>query len=414
MRILIVTQYFWPENFRINDLCAELTKRGNKVTVLTGKPNYPAGVIFEDYKKQPSDFAEYEGCEIVRVPMLARGQGSSVKLMLNYFSFALSASLIGAWKLRKKPYDIIFVYEPSPVTVGLPAVFIKKIKNAPVVFWVLDLWPETLESIGVIKSKRVLSLVGKLVSFIYNRCDLILGQSKAFFGGISRYANNKEKIKYFPSWSENIFNQKAAQPVQDIDTTEDVFKILFAGNIGEAQDFPAILHALEILKDDDVRAKLYVVGDGRALDAVKEEIAKRNLEDYISLLGRYPLESMPGFYSSVDALLVTLKESPVFSMTIPGKVQSYMSAGKPVLSMLSGEGSRVIKEAECGCVANSGDYETLAKNILSMTRLSKQELKTLGDNARIYSDKEFNRDTLIDQLEIWFSETIKKTNETKT
>ncbi|MDX2505489.1 MAG: glycosyltransferase family 4 protein [Gammaproteobacteria bacterium] len=402
MHILVVSQYFWPENFRINDLCAELVRRGHEVTVLTGKPNYPDGEVFPDFQSNPHAFNEYEGCRVVRVPMFSRGTGSSVKLLMNYFSYFLSATLIGSWWLRDKHFDVIFVFEPSPITVGLPAVLLKKLKKAPLVFWVLDLWPETLEAIGVVKSKSILGLIGRLVSFIYNRCDLVLGQSKAFHDGISRYCKDQSKIKYFPSWSERIFLGIATSPVQEIDKHEGVFKVLFAGNIGESQDFSAILQAANVLKAKQLKTKIFIVGDGRAFEWVKSEIVKLKLDSYVYLLGRHPLETMTSFYKAADALLVTLQESPVFAMTIPGKVQSYMAAGKPILTMLTGEGSRVIEEAMCGYVAPSGDYNSLANNIVRMSQLSNDERDELGENAKNYSAREFDRDKLITQLEHWF------------
>ncbi len=401
MRILVISQYFWPENFRINDLCAELVKRGHEVTVLTGKPNYPSGEVYQKYVDNPSEFNQYEGCDVVRVPMLARGRGNALKLMLNYVTYSLSATFLGAFRLRKKRYDVIFVFEPSPITVGLPAVFLKKLKNAPIVFWVLDLWPETLEAVGVLKSKRALSLVGRLVSFIYNRCDLVLGQSKAFYSGISRYCKDESKIEYFPSWSESVFLSPASLSVKEIDSFSG-FKVLFAGNVGDAQDFPAILCAAERLKKQTLNVKFFIVGDGRAFDWLKLEVISRYLSDYIVLLGRHSLELMPSFYFAADALLVTLKNDPVFSMTIPGKIQSYMAAGKPILTMLTGEGSRVVKEAKAGYIAESGDYVALADNILRMSMLSPHELDQLGHNAKHYSDIEFNREKLISQLEAWF------------
>lgn len=412
MRILVVSQYFWPENFRINDLCAELVKRGHEVTVLTGKPNYPDGSTFQDYTNAPEKFNDYKGCYIVRVPMSTRGKNCSIKLMLNYFTFALSATFIGAWKLRKKQFDVIFVFEPSPVTVGLPAIFLKKLKKAPVVFWVLDLWPETLEAVGVIKSPRILNLVGKLVSFIYNRCDLVLGQSKAFDSGISRYCKDETKIKYFPSWSENMFLSQPDSVVIDMDDF-DGFKVLFAGNIGNAQDFPAILKALEVLKKQEASIKLFIVGGGRALAWLKEEIQARKLSKYIVLLGQHSLDSMPSFYCSADALLMTLKESSVFTVTIPGKLQSYMAAGKPILTMLSGEGSRLVEEARCGYVANSGDFISFANNMMQMSALDEKELKLLGDKAKQYSELEFDRNKLITQLESWFTELSNQSKELK-
>jgi len=404
MKILVVSQYFWPENFRINDLCAELVRRGHQVTVLTGKPNYPDGKVFPDFHSNPDDFNQYQGCQLVRVPMIPRGKGSSVKLLMNYISYFISASIVGSWKLKGQSFDMIFVFEPSPVTVCLPALFLKKLKKAPVVFWVLDLWPETLEAVGVVKSKPLLILVSKLVAFIYNRCDLVLGHSKAFYDGIARYCTDRSKIKYFPSWSEDVFLNTVTSSVQDIVKHDGVFKILFAGNIGDAQDFPAILQTVNLLKTKQLKVKIFVVGDGRAFEWVKSEIIKQKLENYIYMLGRHPLESMPSFYMSVDALLVTLQESPVFAMTIPGKVQSYMAAGKPILTMLSGEGSRVIQEAECGYTAQSSDYKQFAKNIIDMSELNQDELLSLGNKAKQYAQVEFDRDTLITQLESWFTE----------
>lgn len=408
MRILVVTQYFWPENFRINDLCEELVFRGHEVTVLTGKPNYPDGEVFPDYRRNSDAFNEYQGCEVIRVPMFSRGKGSSVKLLMNYFSYFLSASLVGSWRLREQDFDVIFVFEPSPVTVCLPAILLKKFKKVPVVFWVLDLWPETLEAIGVVKSKSILALVGRLVEFIYNQCDLILGQSKAFHDGISRYCANQSKIKYFPSWSESVFKETATSAVQEIEEHHGVFKILFAGNIGDAQDFPSIIQAVKILKNKQVKVKLFIVGDGRVFEWVRSEISQQNLTDYVSLLGRHPLEAMPSFYASADALLVSLQDSPVFAMTIPGKVQSYMAAGKPIITMLTGEGSRIIEEAECGYTAKSSDFKQLAENIMAMSELKQDELAALGNKSKVYAQNEFDRDTLITQLESWFVELDRK------
>lgn len=403
MNILIVSQYFWPENFRINDLCAELVKRGHEVTVLTGKPNYPEGKTFSSYQDDPAAFSAYQGCKVLRVPMVARGHGAFM-LMLNYLSYVVCASIFGAFRLRKSSFDIIFVYEPSPVTVCLPAIFIKKIKKIPVVFWVQDLWPETLEAVGVVKSQKVLNLIGRLVRYIYNHCDLVLGQSRAFYEGIAKYCNDSKKIRYFPNWAEDVSTGSNITLVDEITQYDNTFNVLFAGNIGEAQDFPAILEAAALLKAWNFKARIFIVGDGRLQDWVKGEIAKQGLADYVFLLGRHPLEAMPDFYASVDSLLATLKKSPVFAKTIPCKVQSYMAAGKPLLTMISGEGSRIVTEAECGYIADSGDYKQLAKNIIQMSLLSGEDLSILGENARSYAKREFDRDKLITQLEIWFNE----------
>jgi len=178
VRILVVTQYFWPENFRINDLVSGFCDFDHEVTILTGYPNYPSGVVFPEFRLNPSAFAKFESANVVRVPVISRGKGG-LRLILNYVSFVISAIALGVWRLRGQKFDVIFVFEPSPITVGLPAVFLSYIKRTPLAFWVLDLWPETLEAIGVVRSRYILKAIGSLVTFIYNRSDLILAQSKS-------------------------------------------------------------------------------------------------------------------------------------------------------------------------------------------------------------------------------------------
>lgn len=403
MKILVVSQYFWPEEFRINDLASELVKRGHEVTVLTGKPNYPDGQVYSEFKKNPAAFGRYKGTRVIRVPMVPRGKGRSLLLIFNYLSFAASAALWGWLKLRKDKFDVIFVFEPSPITVGLPAVFLKKNLAVPVVFWVLDLWPETLEAIGVVKSRFLLKKVGKLVSFVYNRCDLVLGQSRSFLTEIAKYCNDPEKIKYFPSWSEDLFSKPGSDVIEEFTGNDGQFKVLFAGNIGEAQDFPSIIRAAEILKSKSAKIKIFIIGDGRMLPWLERQIVERGLQDYVLLLGRHPLERMPDFYASADALLVCLKENKVFSMTIPGKLQTYMMAGKPILAMLDGEGAQAVDRAKAGFTCNSESFDMLADNMISMSKLSHGDLQKLGDNARNYALDEFNREALITQLEQWFA-----------
>lgn len=396
MKILIVSQYFWPENFRINDLCKELTSRGHNVTVLTGVPNYPAGVVFDSYRNNPAAYDRYEGARIFRSPMLPRGKGG-IRLVLNYMSFAIGASLVGLLKLRNRDFDVIFVFEPSPITVGLPAVLISKLAKAPIVFWVLDLWPETLSAIGVVKSPGVLNLVGKLVGFIYNNCTFVLGQSRAFLTNIHKYCVDSSKAIYFPSWAEDVFDSQVS-PAIEVEHLPDVFNIVFAGNIGEAQDMPAVLNAAECLKGND-RIRWLIVGDGRKSDWLAEEVKKRGLQNTFLLLGRFPVERMPSFFAHADALLVSLKRDPVFSMTIPGKVQSYLMAGLPILGMLDGEGASVISDANAGLTCAAGDGAGLAKAVLEMASMSRQERQALGHNGRAYAEREFGRQNLMSKLE---------------
>ena len=404
MRILIVSQYFWPENFRINDLTQELVQRGHSVTVLTGIPNYPAGAVFEEYRKNPEVFEYYSGARVFRVPMLARGNGD-VRLFLNYLSFVIGACLYGPWRLRGQQADVIFVFEPSPVTVGLPAILLGRIKRAPVVFWALDLWPETLAAIGVVRSPMVLGWVGHLVRFIYERCTLVLGQSRSFLPKIANYCDDPSKVRYFPSWAEEVFNKPDLVPAPEVPVQQHVFNVLFAGNIGEAQDLPAVLVAAESLRDNTA-IRWLIVGDGRRSVWLHEEVARRGLQRNVLLLGRFPVERMPSFYVHADALLVSLKKDPVFSLTIPGKVQSYLMAGVPILGMLDGEGAQVITDSNAGLVCAAGNSEGLASAVLEMFAMSVDQRKQLGVNGRDYAQKEFGRGLLMDQLEVLLHDAV--------
>lgn len=404
MRILVVSQYFWPENFRVNDLVKEWGERGHQVTVLTGIPNYPAGKVFEAYQDNPGAFTEFEGAQVLRVPMLPRGTGG-LNLMLNYLSFVVGASSIGPWRLRGKPADVIFVFEPSPVTVGLPAVWLGKIKKTPVVFWALDLWPETLAAVGVVRSPRVLAWVGHMVRFIYNRCTLVLGQSRGFLGSIAQYCDDKAKIRYFPSWAEDVFTDGTDQPAPEVPVWADGFTVVFAGNIGEAQDMPAILDAAERLKDN-TKIRWVIVGNGRKSGWLQSEVILRGLDKQVLLPGRFPVERMPSFYAHADALLVSLKRDPVFSMTIPGKVQTYLMAGIPLLGMLDGEGAAIIRDAQAGLTCEAGDGTGLAEAVLTLASMEPGQRKKLGLNGRKYAQQEFGRIQLMDRLEALLAEAV--------
>lgn len=398
MQILIVSQYFWPENFRINELVTELLARGHQVTVLTGQPNYPSGEVFPEYRRQPGDFANFGGASVVRVPIIPRGQ-RRIQLALNYLSFIVSASLLGPWKLRGVQVDAIFSFLVSPITAALPALLIGRLKNAPVTLWILDLWPDTLAALGVVRSRFALGCIGRLVSFIYRHSARIFVQSRAFVSNVAHYEGSADRVRYFPGWSEQVFDGNSAEAARpEFAALEGKFKILFAGNIGEAQDFPSILAAIEQLRD---RADIHwiVVGDGRAKPYLDKEIAARGLGDCVTLMGRHPIEAMPSFFRSADALLVSLKPDPILSMTIPGKVQSYLAAGVPLLAMLDGEGARVIAEAQAGLICPAGDGAALAHQAVRLAGTSAAERAAMGARAKAYALREFNRADLVAMLE---------------
>jgi colanic acid biosynthesis glycosyl transferase WcaI len=399
LRILIVSQYFWPESFRVNELVSELVARGHEVTVLTGLPNYPSGKISPDYRRNAKSFQRYGGASIVRVPVIPRGQ-NRILLALNYLSFVLFGSTVGVWKLRRERFDVVFAFLVSPITAALPALLIGRLKKAPTTIWILDLWPETLAALGVVRSQFILGGVGSLVSFIYRRSAWIFVQSQAFVSSVVRYGGDAARICYLPGWAEQVFDRPAqnAGAAPELRAYAGKFKILFAGNIGDAQDFPAILDAIEALRD---RTDIHwiIVGDGRAKAQVVSQVEARGLSGVVSLFGQYPIDRMPSFFGAADALLVSLKAGSIFDLTIPGKVQSYLAAGVPILGMLDGEGARVIEESGAGFVCRAGKGTELARQVLRLIEAPADTQAEMRARGRAYAAREFNRERLIDRLE---------------
>ncbi len=400
MNVLVVSQYYWPENFRVNDLAEALAVRGHRVTVLTGLPNYPAGRLFEGYRCTGPYGEERSGVRVVRVPLVTRGDGGRVRLALNYLSFAAAASLLGPLRLGRG-FDVIFVHEPSPVTVGLPAIAMKWLTGAPIVFWVLDLWPESVAATGAISSPRLLGWISRLVRFIYRRCDRILVSSRGFIPKVVSSGGGEGRIHYFPNWAEPLYEPRPRTTPPPV-PLPDGFRVMFAGNVGAAQDFPAILDAAEQLKAES-RIHWVVLGEGRMLDWVRSEIARRGLAATVHLLGQHPAPSMPAFFAHADAMLVSLSDDPVFALTVPAKVQAYLACGRPILAMLDGEGARVVQEARAGIVCPPGNGAALAQAVLALARMSDAERERFGANGLACSRAEFDRDALMGQLEHWLA-----------
>lgn len=409
MNILVVSQYFWPENFRVNDLVEDLVKRGYGVTVLTGQPNYPQGSFFKGYGFFGPRREVYAGAEVVRVPLLPRGTGGGLRLALNYLSFVLFGCLGALFSLpRSRRFDAIFVFGPSPVTVGIPAAVARCRFGAPMLFWVLDLWPETLQAVGAVRSPRILAAVTQMVRWIYARCDLILVQSRAFLPIIQRHNVAPDRIRYFPNWGEAIFDAAdQAAPNPNLALPGKAFLVLYAGNIGVAQDFPAFIEAATLLRDRlDI---LWVIaGDGRMGQWTREEVARRGLERTVYFLGQRPLDEMPSLFAAADALFLSLKSDDIFALTVPGKLQSYLASGKPVLAMLDGEGARIVLEAEAGYACDSGDATALVAAVMRMVDLAPLERAAMGRRARDYFSENFARKRVFDQLESWLQELHKQ------
>jgi colanic acid biosynthesis glycosyl transferase WcaI len=378
VRLLIISQYFWPEDFRVNDLTSEMVRKGHSVTVLTGLPNYPSGKLFPEFREDPEQFATLDGAKIIRVPHVLRGT-SKIRLLANYISFFLSASVCGPWLLRGCKFDGIVVFEISPVTVGIVSSVIRAIKKAPVAFWVLDQWPETLQAVGVTNNKFVLRMVGRLVAFIYRRCDAILAPARTLIPQLANYCEGStKKIFYFPNWSDPI-SIDGVVPAPEIGLATGAFIVLFAGNIGVAQDFESILNAAEELREN-VRIRWLFVGDGRMSSWVRSEIDRRGLSTNVQMVGRVAQDRMPSFF-------------------VPGKLQTYLAAGKPVLAMLNGEGADVVRRANAGLVCDAGDSRGLARIVRSMMEISAAQREQMGVNGRTYCAREFGKQVVIERLE---------------
>jgi colanic acid biosynthesis glycosyl transferase WcaI len=367
---------------------------------LTGKPNYPGGRFFAGYGFFKRSKDNYNGIPVTRVPVIPRGAGTALRLAVNFISFAVFASLLAPFRYRGKP-DAILVYEPSPITVGLPALVLKKIRGAPIIFWVQDLWPESLSATGMVHSAWTLRLVERLVRFIYKRCDRILVQSKAFVEPITRLGIEARRINYLPNSAEELYRPMVVptDPPEGVNLPNG-FRVMFAGNIGAAQDFETILKAAERLKSySDIR--WIVLGDGRIAAWVKKEVNRRGLNEIVYLLGCYPVETMPHFFALADVMLVTLRNDPIFELTIPSKVQSYLACGRPIIAALDGEGARIIDEAGAGLSVPAEDAERLAGAVLSLYNMPKAEREAMGARGRAYYLANFERNLLLDRLDKW-------------
>lgn len=410
MKILIVCQYFWPENFRINDLALGLQERKHQVEVLTGLPNYPAGALFPGYAFFNHRRDDFNGIPVFRAPLVPRGNGGSLRLSLNFISFAISASFWGLYYCRKK-YDIILVYEPSPITVLIPALTLRLTKRTPIMFWMQDLWPESLSATGAVKARLILKSVELMVRLLYKGCDLILAQSKAFIPAIKRLGGESNRIVFYPNSAEKLYRPLVvADDVPEGKLIPKGFRVTFAGNIGAAQDFQTILSAAEKLKHiKDIH--FIILGDGRMFSWVKEHVQRCGLEKTVHLLGRYPADAMPRFFALSDALLVTLKKDPIFALTIPSKIQSYLACAKPVIAALDGEGARIVEEAGAGIACPAESPTALSDAILQLYRLPDDRLKAMGSSGRDYFENHFEREFLLDKLESWMKSLV-KTNRT--
>lgn len=394
MKILVVTPHFFPENFKVNDLAFELAKRGHDVTVMTAIPDYPQGHFYNGYGIFKKRTETIRNVKVIRSLIIPRHDGSAKWLALNYISYTIFALLRSLILAFTKKFDAIFVHETSPVMVGIPAIILKKIQKIPVYFWVLDLWPESLKAAGGINNKHILATFRNLSKWIYKNCTKILISSKGFESSIIKIGDFKSKIEYFPNWND-IESHKPDANYQIIDYPEGM-NVLFAGNIGEAQDMQNLVKCAILLQNEPIN--FILVGDGRKKKYVEDCIKQYNLTN-IKMLGRHPIEMMPEFFSKADLLFLSLKDEEIFSLTVPAKLQAYMSSGKPIVAMINGEGADLIREADCGWTVPAGKANELAALLKKLFEVDKQILKDKGENGKKYCHEHFEFQRSIDNLE---------------
>lgn len=404
MRVLVLSQYFWPENFQVNQVVRLLFSKGVEVEVLTGQPNYPRGSLFEGYRAWGCEDSNYEGVTVRRIPLLPRGRGA-LRLVLNYLSFVISGLLIAPWRVRQCKFDVIFVFAPSPILQAIPALWLGRIKKAPVAIWVQDLWPESLSATGYVSNPAILKLVEMVVRWTYRASDRILVQSHAFIAPVAVLTDDPRKIYYYPNWylagASSLSVQRTGELVKTLKTH---FSVVFAGNLGAVQALDTIVEvAGYLLPYPDIR--IVLVGSGSLDGWLAQERDNQGLTNLI-LAGRFEATDMPSIFDAAEALLVSLKPEPIFSLTVPSKVQAYLAAGRPILAALDGEGAEIVREAGAGLCSAAGNGRALAENVLRLKALSPNERQQMGLNGRRYFEKHFAPDALVDELVQHFKDLV--------
>lgn len=386
MKILAICQYYYPEPFRINDICEELVKRGHKVTILTDVPNYPVGKVYQGYEKKQKREEDINGVHVIRCATIPRKPGTIYRL-LNYLSYPISSWL----KVGKLPgdFDVIFVNQQSPVMMAWPGIRYAKKHHKKIVMYCMDLWPASLVAGGILPSSLIYRLFYRISKHVYQKADRILVTSRMFKPYLhEEFGIAEAKLDYLPQYAEGIFDYMEPRK------PDGLFNLLFAGNIGTAQSLDTIIDAAERVKFSPVH--FYIVGGGVELERLKKCVEEKHLTS-VTFLGQKPLEEMPQLYKTADAMLVTLQKDPVLSLTLPGKVQSYMASGRPIIGAADGETNAAINEAQCGFCGPADDGEELAKNIIRF--IGAEDKAGMGLNGRKYYEEHFDKNRFMDKLE---------------
>ncbi len=409
-KILLISHNYWPENFPINDISINLSNSNFHIDVLTGKPNYPKGKIFENYNIFNFRKDKIGNIIIHRVPIIPRGKGKSINLILNYLSFIVSAIFFGYFLLRKNKFNIVFVYAPSPLLQSLVGIFFSKVFKIKVITWVQDLWPDVLSSTGHIKNKFILNLIGKLVNFIYKKNDLLLAQSNEFKKiilnrtnhGSIYYLPNPGNLKYlenkiYTNQNSNFLNLKL--------NIQNSFSVVYAGNIGKAQSIETLVRAASLIKKYK-SIKVFIIGDGSELENVKKIANSLNLQNII-FSGYVNEDELIDLLRTSKILYLSLVNDKIVNSTVPSKLQNYLACGKPILGSIGGEASEIISKSICGYSCEPENFEELADMIIKMHNLSNDKLDQMGKNGLKYFLDYYHPNIINDKLTNYIKNLIK-------
>ncbi len=399
-KLLIICQYYYPENFRVNDISIDLLKFHYDITVLTGIPNYPKGKFYKGYNYFNKRKEVINGVKVIRLPILPRFN-SKLFLFINYISFIITGYI---WAIFNKiKFEIVYCYQLSPITMALPGIFIAIKQKIPFILYVTDLWPESLLFAARIKNIFFIKILNKIVNYIYEKSSKILISSKGYKVPISKRIKNLDKIIYWPQYAEEIYKPFIATNSEDQSyLSNKLFTITYTGNIGFAQDFDVLVNAVKLLKEEGLKLKINIVGNGRFLKQLKHLVFTSNISEYFYFLGSKAPFEIPQILYTSDVAYLSLADEILFSYTLPSKFQTYLACGIPILASINGEASRLIKEANCGYSSRAGNSNDLADNIKKMRLLRKSELVKLGLNGLHYSNTHFNKKTLLNKLDYIF------------
>lgn len=396
-KILFVSQYFFPETFRGNDIAFHFAEKGYEVHVVTGIPNYPAGNFYSGYGFFSKNKEVINGVKITRLPIVPRGN-NKIMLVLNYFSFLVVGLIYILWHGLFNKYDIVFCQQLSPITMSIPAILYKRLRKVPLYTWVLDLWPESLTAAGGINNRFVLDFFDWFVKKEYKWSDKILISSRSFIKSILTYGDYKDKIVYYPQWSDGETLSHTLSLKNSLPDIPHGFIVMFAGAVGEAHGFECNMQAALLTKEHK-NIKWVILGDGRKLSWVRQYVKNNSLEDTVIILGRYPSETMPVFFAKADVMLVSLNDSPLFNLYAPAKISSYMASGKPIITCLNGEGGDVVDEANCGWRVNAGDAYGLADLVIKLSEINQEVMEEKGRNGLKYYKDNFEKARCLQKLD---------------